>query len=211
MEAYPVHRGGGWSIPTLHSTSLCDLGWKKSASLLTTLLTPHVGFPTLSNCSLLCRHPLGVLRLIDFWQLGVGTDPPTGEALSPTRRPPLQMSAAGAESSDYSHFFLIWLQIRVPTSLFNKVFITAHSGKLFTYSCQFVIKDIIKGANEQQCEDEVWKGPESECFCSCGICLTPSCVHPLEHRTCVYVWHLCAYTPTCVCICQPGMFPTPAI
>ena len=103
------------------------------------------------------------------------------------------MSAASAESSDYSHFFLTWLQIRVPTSLLNKFFIMAHSGKLFTYSCHFIIKDIIKDANEQQCEDEVWKGPESECFCSCGICLTPSSVHPLVHRTCVYVWHLCVY------------------
>ena len=67
----------------------------------------------------------------------------------------------------------------------------AHSGKHFTFNFQFIIKDIIKDANEQQYEDEVWKGPESEYFCPCGISLTPSCVHPHVHRTRVYICHLC--------------------
>ena len=66
----------------------------------------HLGFSTLSNSSLLCRHPLGVLQLIHFWQLGVSTDPQVKDAVpqdSPYFR--CQLQAGSPQMTHISFWF----------------------------------------------------------------------------------------------------------
>ena len=177
-------------------------------------MTPHLGFSTLRNSSLLCRYPLGVLQLNHFWQLGVSTDPQVKGSVpqdSPSFRCQLQVM-----SPQITHIYF-WFGYR--SGFPSHYSISFYNGSFWeTLYFQFPVyyKGYYKGCKWAA----IWRwGLEGSWewallslwnFFDTLLC-TPTCTQD----TCIYLPPVCVYiyiyTLTCVYICQPGMFPTPAV